>query len=99
MARAKGGSIRGPLRWGLLAAAAVICGFLLPATIRDFESWRSARSANSSDADLYWWDFIIGVGRIAILVFVTAGIFFLLKPRAAKRDHPYKLDDSGEQAD
>ena len=99
MASAKGGSIRGPLRWGLLAAAAVTCGFLFRATIRDFESWRSARSANSSEADLYWWDFIIGVGGIAIVVFVAAGIFFLLKPRATKHDHPYRLDDSGDQAD
>jgi hypothetical protein len=78
------GSTRDAVRWGLLLAAVAVSGYRLPGTFRNFQQWRAALPVDPSAADLYKTAFAVNAVGIAIIFLVAAGIFYFLRPRAAK---------------
>ena len=84
MAGTGGGSTRDAVRWGLLLAAVAVSGYRLPATIRNLLQWRTALLVDPSAADLYRTTFTVDTVGIVIILAVAAGVFYFLRPRAAK---------------
>jgi len=84
MAGTGGGSTRDAVRWGLLLAAAAVSGYRLPATIRSLQEWRAALPVDPSAADQYRTVFTVNTVGIVVILAVAAGVFYLLRPRAAK---------------
>ena len=84
MAGTGGGSTRDAVRWGLLLAAVAVSGYRLPATIRNLHEWRAALPVDPSAADLYRTTFTVDTVGIVIILAVAAGVFYFLRPRAAK---------------
>jgi hypothetical protein len=84
MAGTGGGSTRDAVRWGLLLAAAAVSGYRLPATIRNLQEWRAALPVDPAAAGLYRTIFTVDAVGIVIILAVAAGVFYLLRPRAAK---------------
>ncbi len=85
MAETGQGSTRDAVRWGLLLAAVAVSGYRLPTTIRNFQEWRAASPIDPSAADLYKTNFSVNAVGIAIILLVAVGVFYLLRPRAAKQ--------------
>ena len=84
MAGTSGGSTRDAVRWGLLLAAVAVSGYRLPATIRNLLEWRAALPVDPAAAGLYRTIFTVNAVGIVIILAVAAGVFYLLRPRAAK---------------
>ncbi len=78
---AESGSYREAVRWGLLLAAVAVSGWRLPGIVRDYRNWRMALPIDPSAADLYKTNLEVGVIGIAVVLLISAGVFFLLKPR------------------
>jgi hypothetical protein len=78
-------STRDAVRWGLLLAAVAVSGYQLPMTFRSFQAWRTALPIDPSAADLYKANFSVNAVGIAIILVVASGVFYLLRPRAAKQ--------------
>ncbi len=85
MAETGRGSTRDAVRWGLLLAAVAVSGYRLPATVRNFHEWRAALSIDPSAAELYKTNFSVNAVGIVIILLVAVGVFYLLRPRAAKQ--------------
>ena len=60
-------------------------GLGLPATVRNFHEWRAALSIDPSAAELYKTNFSVNAVGIVIILLVAVGVFYLLRPRAAKQ--------------
>ena len=84
MAGTGGGSTRDAVRWGLLLAAVAVSGYRLPAAIRNFLEWRAALPVDPAATDLYKTAFTVNAVGIVIILAVAAGVFYFLRPRAAK---------------
>jgi hypothetical protein len=74
-------SNRDAIRWGLLVAAVAVTGFRLPKTLHDFSQWRSALRIDPSAADLYRMELTVDIVGIAVILGVSIGVFYLLKPK------------------
>ncbi|HLZ91542.1 MAG TPA: hypothetical protein VKQ28_07485 [Candidatus Acidoferrum sp.] len=85
MAESGQGSRRDAVRWGLLLAAVAVSGYRLPGTLRNFQQWRAALPVEPSAADLYKTNFAVNGIGMAIILGVAIAVFYLLRPRAAKR--------------
>jgi hypothetical protein len=85
MAETGQGSTRDAVRWGLLLAAVAVSGYRLPATVRNFQEWRAALPIDPSAAELYKTNFSVNAVGIVIILVVAVGVFYLLRPRAAKQ--------------
>jgi hypothetical protein len=85
MPETSGGSTRDAVRWGLLLAAVAVSGYRLPMTVRNFQGWRASLPLDPSAADLYKTIFTVNAVGIVIILAVAAGLFYLLRPRAAKQ--------------
>ncbi len=85
MAETGQGTTRDAVRWGLLLAAVVVSGYRLPSTVRNFQEWRAALPIDPSAAELYKTNFSVNAVGIVIILVVAVGVFYLLRPRAAKQ--------------
>jgi hypothetical protein len=85
MAETGQGSTRDAVRWGLLLAAVAVSGYRLPSTVRNFQEWRAAMPTDPSAAELYKTNFSVNAVGIVIILAVAVGVFYLLRPRAAKQ--------------
>ena len=85
MAQTGKGSTRDAVRWGLLLAAVAVSGYRLPRAFRNFEEWRAALAVDPSAAALYRTTFMVEAVGVAVVAAVGVGIFYLLRPRAAKQ--------------
>jgi hypothetical protein len=85
MAETGQGSTRDAVRWGLLLAAVAVSGYRLPATVRNFQEWRAAMPIDPSAAELYKTNFSVNAVGIVTILVVAVGVFYLLRPRAAKQ--------------
>jgi hypothetical protein len=79
------GSTRDAVRWGLLLAAVAVSGYRLPATVRNFQGWRTSLPLDASAADLYKTIFTVNTVGIVIILALAVGVFYLLRPRTAKQ--------------
>jgi hypothetical protein len=84
MAGTSGGSTRDAVRWGLLLAAVAVSGYRLPATLRNLLEWRATLPVDPSAAGLYKTTFTVNAVGIVIILAMAAGVFYFLRPRAAK---------------
>jgi hypothetical protein len=85
MAESGRGSTRDGVRWGLLLAAVAVSGYRLPATFRGFQQWRATLPVDPSAALVYKAAFAANAVGIAFIVAVAVGVFYFLRPRAAKQ--------------
>ena len=85
MAETERGSTRDAVRWGLLLAGVAVSGYRLPAVFRNLQGWREASAADPQAAALYKAIFTVNAVGIAIILAVAVGVFYLLRPRAAKQ--------------
>jgi len=85
MAETGEGATRDAVRWGLLLAAVAVSGYRLPGTFRNFQQWRAALAIDPPAADLYRTAFTVNAVGIVLVFLVATGIFYFLRPRAAKQ--------------
>jgi hypothetical protein len=85
MAETGQGSTRDAVRWGLLLAAVAVSGYRLPSTVRSLQEWCAALPIDPSAAELYKTNFSVNAVGIVIILVVAVGVFYLLRPRAAKQ--------------
>ena len=78
-------TIRDAIRWGLLLSAVGVAGFRLPSTYGAFRDWHAVRLSDPSAAEMYRLNFTANAVGIAIVLAVALGVFYVLRPRAAKQ--------------